>query len=745
MSTGKRRTKHFIYCLTGKDGFIMTSKKKYGRRIVAAAMAASLVIGTTTYHLAGEANARLHSVESSQYGDGVLRTNAKMCREHCNKCDIEIERIINMGDHYKNCVGQLDGGYGNNYIYADYFVLFKSTTLEGDNWYRELTKAQYDELSKLDVITVADVDALLGDPDTYDVQCNAVDATCTEAGSYTVVTYETVNGTEVGRETVTVPATGHTWDDGVATTAPTCTEAGAMTYTCTTCGETKTETVPATGHTAGEAVQENLAEPTCDAGGTYDSVVYCTVCGKEVSREFTDIPAIGHDWDEGYVDASPDCEYPGIVIYTCNNCHQKNIQTIPATGHTAGEAVKEKEIPATCTEGGSYESVVYCSYCDEELSRETIAVPATGHTAGEAVKEKEIPATCTEGGSYESVVYCTSCNEELNRETVTVPATGHTAGEAVKEKEIPATCTEGGSYEAVTYCTSCDEELSRETVSVPATGHAWDNGKITTAPTCTEAGVMTYTCSTCGETKTEAIDATGHTVGEAVKEKEIPATCTEAGSYESVVYCTVDGVELSREPITVPATGHAWDNGKITTAPTCTEAGVMTYTCTTCGETKTEAIDATGHTAGEAVKENVVDATVTEKGSYDLVTYCTVCGKELSRETVEIPATGTTIVDAEDVDPEPAPGPAASDKTQTKDPDASKDENKTDASTTEPTEGTTESGTSSAEKTDADADDTKKVDKTVQTADNNYLASAGILMLVSLAGILALLMKKKEE
>ena len=47
------------------------------------------------------------------------------------------------------------------------------------------------------------------------------------------------------------------------------------------------------------------------------------------------------------------------------------------------------------------------------------------HTPGEAVKENEKAPTCTEDGSYDSVVYCAGCGEEISRETVTVPAPGH--------------------------------------------------------------------------------------------------------------------------------------------------------------------------------------------------------------------------------------------------------------------------------------------------------------------------------
>ena len=52
-------------------------------------------------------------------------------------------------------------------------------------------------------------------------------------------------------------------------------------------------------------------------------------------------------------------------------------------------------------------------------------------------------------------------------------------------------------------CSRCDK---KDDVSP----HTWDNGTITTAPTCTKAGERTYSCTECGATKTEPIDATGH-------------------------------------------------------------------------------------------------------------------------------------------------------------------------------------------------------------------------------------------
>ena len=62
----------------------------------------------------------------------------------------------------------------------------------------------------------------------------------------------------------------------------------------------------------------------------------------------------------------------------------------------------------------------------------------------------------------------------------------------------------------------------------------------------------------------------------------------------------------------LPATGHSWNEGEVTTPATCTTAGVKTYTCTVCQATKTEKIAPTGHNWGEWTTTK--KATCTEKG-----------------------------------------------------------------------------------------------------------------------------------
>ena len=117
--------------------------------------------------------------------------------------------------------------------------------------------------------------------------------------------------------------------------------------------------------------------------------------------------------------------------------------------------------------------------------------------------------------------------------------------------------------------------------------HVWDNGKVTKEPTETETGIKTYTCTLCGETKTETIPKLTHE--HSYKAVVTAPTCTEKGYTTHTCACGDSYVDTYTD-----ALGHAWDEGKVTKEPTETETGVKTFTCTRCGETKTETIPATG-------------------------------------------------------------------------------------------------------------------------------------------------------
>ena len=94
--------------------------------------------------------------------------------------------------------------------------------------------------------------------------------------------------------------------------------------------------------------------------------------------------------------------------------------------HTAAAAVQENVVAPTCTAAGSYDEVVYCATCGEEMSRSHKTVAALGHNPGASVQENYVAPTATTDGGYDTVVYCTRCNAELSREHTTLPATGVT-------------------------------------------------------------------------------------------------------------------------------------------------------------------------------------------------------------------------------------------------------------------------------------------------------------------------------
>ena len=238
-------------------------------------------------------------------------------------------------------------------------------------------------------------------------------------------------------------------------------------------------------------------------------------------------------------------------------------------------------------------------------------------------------ATCTEPG-YTGDTYCKDCGEKIGTGTA-IPAKGHTE---VIDEAVAATCTTPGKTEGK-HCSVCNEILVAQEV-IPAKGHSWDKGVITTSPTCSDAGVKTYTCTVCSETKTEVLNATGHTP---VDVAEQPATCTEAG-HTAGVKCSVCGATISGIE-EIPATGHTEVIDEAVAA-TCTTPGKTEGKhCSVCNEVLVaqEEIPAKGHTE---VIDEAVAATCTTPGKTE-GKHCSVCNEVLVAQE-EIPAKGHTEV-----------------------------------------------------------------------------------------------------
>lgn len=293
--------------------------------------------------------------------------------------------------------------------------------------------------------------------------------------------------------------------------------------------------------------------------------------------------------------------------------------------HSLTKVINKKD--ATCTEDG-YTGDTVCAICGKEITKgETIQ--SKGHTE---VIDARVEPTCTKSGKTEGK-HCSVCNEVLVAQEV-IPATGHTE-KAVAGK--PATCTETGLTDGIS-CSVCGTVIKAQEV-IPAKGHSWNEGEITTSPTCENAGVKTYTCTVCNATKTEAIDATGHTP---IEVAEQPATCTEAGHKAGTKCSVCDAILSGMEEI--PATGHTEviDAAK---APTCTESGLTEGKhCSVCNKVLVaqEVIPAKGHTE---VVDPAVEPTCTEPGKTE-GKHCSVCN-EIIVAQAEIPAKGhTEVIDA---------------------------------------------------------------------------------------------------
>ncbi len=453
-------------------------------------------------------------------------------------------------------------------------------------------------------------------------------------------------------------------------TPATCTEKGWTTYTATfnvdwaTVQTLDVKDIRALGHTKAEAVQENEKAATCTEKGSYESVVYCSVCNEEISRKVVKTDRLGHNWSEttynfaedgsactatreclrdgcdyaetanatitSEVVKAPTCLATGDTKYTAHffaswteNQTLTVVGDIAKTGHKEDRYTMENVVDATCATPGSYTKVIKCMVCGEELSRETgVVIPATGmHKEGPVVRTEITEShTCDQQGAYKLETFCTVCNIQMSCREYAYLSTSHVKADPVKENEIPATCTSEGSYDSVVYCSVCDKVLSVDKVTVPMIDHTEETIPGTPA-TCTESGLTDGTkCSVCEEVlKEQEVIPAGHTPIEEM-DNVVSATCTEDGSYDLVVRCEVCQTKLSRETVTTPAIDH--DYVASVTEPTCTEQGYTTYTCSRGDASyKDDLVPALDHNFVEYKSNN--DATCTEDGT--MTSKCTRC------------------------------------------------------------------------------------------------------------------------
>ena len=438
----------------------------------------------------------------------------------------------------------------------------------------------------------------------------------------TLGTYQLKDGDVVRMYYVACPTESgqHTWDDGQVTTAATCTENGVMTYTCTTCSDTKTETIAATGHAYGEPVWS---------------------------------------WTDGF---------EATATFTCANdaTHVENV---------TAEVTSAVTTPAACETTGVRTYTAKVTFEDKEYtSSKTEVIPAAGHTLTAVAK---VPATCETAGTS-AHWKCEVCGKlfsdaegktETTLEKLTIPATSHAYGEPVWKWNDDFTAS------ATFTCANDTSHVKKVDATVTSE---------VTEGSCEVGGTRTYTAKVTfdgkdyTDTKTEPVPAKGHTL---TAVEAVPATCETAGVKAHWV-CSVCGklfsdaegkTETTLEKLAIPATGHAygapvwkWNDdftasatftcgndashvetvnaavtNEVTTAATCETTGVRTYTAKVTFEdkeytdTKTEVIPATSH---DTELVGAKDATCTEDG-YTGDEVCKVCQTVVKQGEV-IPALG---------------------------------------------------------------------------------------------------------
>ncbi len=345
------------------------------------------------------------------------------------------------------------------------------------------------------------------------VQENVVPATCDQDGGYDEVVYCTVCGKELERHPQIEAATGEHKMTPHEKVDATCAAAGSEAYyECSECGKKFLDAdgievvtneadlvIPKSTTHTGTIIETPETPATCAAPG--EKAHYeCSECGKKYLDE------------EGTQEVTDDSQL-----------------VIPVSETHTGELVKTEAVPATCKEDGT-EAYWTCSVCgkmysDAEGKNEIpspVMIPKTTveHTPDSPVIENEVPATCGQAGSYDDVVYCTVCGEELDRETKTIDPTGEHDYQLVEE--AAPTCTEDGvaaHYECTVcgklYAVTEDGEPGEEVEAADLVldslgGHDWGDWEIVKEATETEDGLKRRVCKRNEEHfEEEVIPATG--------------------------------------------------------------------------------------------------------------------------------------------------------------------------------------------------------------------------------------------
>ena len=245
--------------------------------------------------------------------------------------------------------------------------------------------------------------------------------------------------------------------------------------------------------------------------------------------------SVAHTWDTGTITAVPTYESEGAKTHTCSICGRTKVIPIARIEWSKDENQHWRQ----CTDAG-YES---------------LTTDMADHTWNTGI----ITTQPTEESEGITVFTCTVCGQT---KTEIIPRIQH---------NFSTNWTTDDTY----HWHECEDE-NCDKISDKAE-HVWDNGSVTIAPTYDSNGEKTYTCQICGRTKIESIPTLTHVY-------------SNDWSYDADTHwhsCTDAGYESLKDS----EAAHIWDEGVVTTEPTEENEGIRTFTCSICGQTKTESID----------------------------------------------------------------------------------------------------------------------------------------------------------
>lgn len=360
-------------------------------------------------------------------------------------------------------------------------------------------------------------------------QTNAT-ATCTEDGSTTVVCGlhpVMAEGTEAAAETITIPATGHDWHADWTWTG---TVRAWVHFHCENNHDHYDSRDAAITSVTTPATCEENGKTVYTATVTFDGTVYTdtkTVTIQKTGHNYDD-PSPVWSWADDYSSAT--------VTLTCQNdpAHTKElagtITSVITSNPTYTEAGEK-----THTAVAEYEGRGYQDQKTEEIPKLSpngvtengLSWKIAGGVLTISLQEDVQSAAIPDYASFDDAPW-TEAAKELNVSKIAVAegitgigSNAFTGLENVSEIDLPRSLTEladdsmDGSVLStinVNYAGTESEwaALTQGTAyeGTPMTSthtHTWNTGKVTKPATTTAAGIRTYTCTVCGETRTESI------------------------------------------------------------------------------------------------------------------------------------------------------------------------------------------------------------------------------------------------